>query len=64
MKEVMVDYLIFAGHKALLGPIGIGGIVMHVNDRHILLQYTGVLAMTPKIPLCQKNFRQGWKQGA
>lgn len=36
MKEVMVDYLIFAGHKALLGPIGIGGIVMHVNDSHIL----------------------------
>ncbi len=31
MKESNIDALIFAGHKALLGPQGIGGIVLGTN---------------------------------
>jgi len=34
MKEMSIDYLIFAGHKTLYGPFGIGGIIRQ-NVSHL-----------------------------
>ncbi len=52
MVEFNVDFLVFAGHKALLGPIGIGGIIMHENNniRPILFGGTGFDSKNPLMP--------------
>ncbi|NLE04198.1 MAG: aminotransferase class V-fold PLP-dependent enzyme [Crenarchaeota archaeon] len=53
MRDILADYLIFAGHKALLGPIGIGGIVMHNKDANLkptIFGGTGFDSRNPFMP--------------
>lgn len=53
MRNLMADYIIFAGHKALLGPLGIGGIVMTANDKNLVpTMYggTGFDSQNPYMP--------------
>ena len=53
MRNIMADYVIFAGHKALLGPIGIGGILMHSKDSNLfptIFGGTGFDSRNPYMP--------------
>jgi len=53
MRNIMADYLVFAGHKALLGPLGIGGIVMYSKDVNLmptLFGGTGFDSRNPHMP--------------
>lgn len=52
MVDYQVDYLVFAGHKGLSGPIGVGGILMrpHTSLRPFIYGGTGYDSKNPFMP--------------
>lgn len=52
MVESKIDFIVFAGHKALMGPLGVGGIVMSDNKylKPILFGGTGFDSRNPLMP--------------
>ena len=52
MDAMRIDVLTFTGHKGLLGPMGIGGLIVgeHVNIRPLRVGGTGVDSLAPYHP--------------
>ena len=52
MDKTPIDVLTFTGHKGLMGPMGIGGIIVaeHVDIRPLRVGGTGVDSLTPYQP--------------
>jgi len=52
MKDMNVDVVVFTGHKALMGSMGIGGLCIrkHVNVRRVRSGGTGVRSIEPYHP--------------
>lgn len=52
MVESKIDFVVFAGHKALMGPLGVGGIVMSDSKylKPILFGGTGFDSRNPFMP--------------
>jgi cysteine desulfurase family protein len=52
IEKVVVDYVIFAGHKTMYGPFGVGGFICDKNSKLKPLIYggTGIDSANPELP--------------
>lgn len=54
LRHLKCDFLVFAGHKSLYGPIGVGGFVINNTDvqlNSVLCGGTGSDSLNPEMPL-------------
>lgn len=61
MKELDADFLVFAGHKALCGPFGIGGYINAYRRKlkHFFLGGTGSASLNLEMPEETEGFEPG-----
>lgn len=61
LRELEADFLVFAGHKSLCGPLGAGG---YVNEKrrylkHVLFGGTGSDSLNPAMPDSNEGYEPG-----